>query len=135
MTKLEIAALYAAINILLLVVLIFRVVAGRRANRVVLGDGGKPALLRAIRAHGNAAETMPIAIGALLFMVYLDSVPAWSVQLLGAAFTAGRISHAYGVSTHPGPGPGLGRMIGMTLTLFSLIGFAIALLRGALVPG
>ncbi|MEJ0023777.1 MAG: MAPEG family protein [Alphaproteobacteria bacterium] len=68
-------------------------------------------------------------------MVYLDSVPAWSVQLLGAAFTAGRIAHAYGVSTHPGPGPGLGRTIGMTLTIFSFIGFAIALLRGALVHG
>jgi uncharacterized membrane protein YecN with MAPEG domain len=62
-------------------------------------------------------------------------VPAWSVQLLGAAFTAGRIAHAYGVSTHAGPGPGVGRMIGMTLTLFSLISFAIALLRGALVHG
>jgi hypothetical protein len=135
MTKLEIAAIYGAINVLLLVVLIFRVVAARRANRVVLGDGGKPALLRAIRAHGNAAETMPVAIGALLFLVYLDSVPMWVVHLLGAAFTVGRLAHAYGVSTYAGVGPGPGRMIGMTLTVTSLVGFAVAMLLGAFVHG
>lgn len=135
MTKLEIAAIYSAINVLILVVLIVRVVMARRANRVALGDGGKPDLLRAVRAHGNAAETMPVAIGALLFLVYLDSVPAWTVHLLGGAFTLGRIVHGYGVSTFTGIGPGQGRMIGMTLTLLSLVGFALALLYGALVHG
>lgn len=135
MTKLEIAAVYSAINILLLVVLIFRVIGARRANKVLFGDGGHQAMLRAVRAHGNAAETIPVAIGALLFLVYLDPVPAWSVQLLGGAFTLGRLVHAYGVSTHPGPGPGLGRMIGMTLTVLTLIGFALALLQGAFLRG
>ncbi|MEJ0023776.1 MAG: MAPEG family protein [Alphaproteobacteria bacterium] len=76
MTKLEIAALYAAINVVLLVVLIFRVVAARRANRVSLGDGGKPALLRAIRAHGNAAETIPVAIGrSCLWFIWIPYPP------------------------------------------------------------
>ncbi|HWA22278.1 MAG TPA: MAPEG family protein [Caulobacterales bacterium] len=135
MTKLEIAAIYSAINILILVVLIVRVVQARRANRVVLGDGGVPALLRAIRAHGNAAETMPVAIGALLFLVYLDSVPAWAVHLLGGAFTLGRFAHAYGVSTYAGIGPGPGRMIGVVLTVFSLAGFAAAMFWGAFVHG
>ncbi len=133
MTKLEIAAFYSAINVLILVILIFGVVSARRANRVVLGDGGNPVVLRAVRAHGNAAETIPVAIGALLFLSLLDPIPSWAMHLLGAAFTAGRLAHGYGVSTFTGPGPGPGRMIGMGLTTFSLIGFAIALFWGAFV--
>ena len=74
-----------------------------------------------------------MAIGALLFLVYLDSVPMWAVHLLGAAFTIGRLAHAYGVSTYAGVGPGPGRMIGMTLTVTSLVGFAAAMLWGAFV--
>src|SRR5262245_44966768 len=98
MTKLEIAALYSGLNILILVVLVLRVVNARRANRVSLGDGGNPALLRAIRAHGNAAETIPVAIGAMLFAALLDPIPAWLLHLLAAGFTLGRFAHAYGVS-------------------------------------
>lgn len=133
MTKLEIAAFYSAINVLILTILILRVVSARRANRIAFGDGGNPAMLRAVRAHGNAAETIPVAIGALLFLSLLDPVPAWAVHLLGAAFTIGRLSHGYGVSTYTGVPPGPGRAIGMTLTFFSFAGFAIALLWGAFV--
>ncbi len=43
MLRLEIAALYAGVNILILLVLAVLVVAGRRKHKITLGDGGNEA--------------------------------------------------------------------------------------------
>lgn len=132
MTKLEVAAFLAGINLLILIVTAVRVMLTRRTEKVSLGDGGNPAMLRAMRAHGNAAENIPVAIGAMLILSLLDPVPLWTLQLQGAVFTAGRLVHAYGVSTHTGPGPGQGRVIGMALSWAAMISFALALIWGAI---
>jgi uncharacterized membrane protein YecN with MAPEG domain len=131
MTKLEIAALYAGLNIILLLVLAIRVTLARRQQKVSFGDGGNPIVLRAMRAHGNAAEFVPAAIGALLFLALLDPVPAWVLQLLGGAFLLGRISHAFAITTYHGPPPGPGRAFGVLLTWASYLGFGVALIWGA----
>ena len=89
-------------------------------------------VLRAMRAHGNAAENIPAAIGAMLILSLLDPVPMWQLQVFGALFTIGRIVHAYGVSTYTGIGPGNGRVAGMAMSWAALIAMALALIWGAI---
>ena len=60
--------LYAALLALLFVVLSGRVIKQRLKHQVGLGDGGQPALVRAIRVHGNFIENVPLAL--LLLLMY-----------------------------------------------------------------
>jgi len=119
MTKLDWVAIFAGINIVLLVVLAFRVSGARRKHKVSLGDGGNAAVLQAVRAHGNAAETIPVALVALFLLAALEPVPVVAIQALGGTVTLGRLAHAIGLSTDSGPSPG--RVLGTALTWLSLL--------------
>ena len=66
MSPLQIAAIYIAANILILIWLSFRVVAWRRKTRGVANDAIPDGLARAIRVHGNASEYIPAAMLGLL---------------------------------------------------------------------
>jgi uncharacterized membrane protein YecN with MAPEG domain len=132
MTKLEIAALFAGLNLLILVVLGLRVANYRRANRIGLGDGGDPALLRAIRQHGNAAEYIPAGMIGLMFIALLDPVPLWCVELAGAALTIGRLLHPLGLAQSEGVS--FGRVAGMMLTFLALLICALGAIWGAAAP-
>ena len=110
----------------LLVLLAFRVVANRRRHKVLFGDGGVPQVVLATRAFGNAAEYIPVGIGALILLAMLG-YPLWAVHAVGGTLLAGRVIHGFGLSFGNGRGPGAGRMIGMILTLVALIGAAGAL--------
>ena len=75
-------------------------------------------LQRKVRAYGNFAEYVPLA---LLFILVLElmNCPIWLLWLLGSALTVGRIAHAWGlIKTY---GPSLGRAIGFFLTWFVYI--------------
>lgn len=119
MTKLDWVAVYAGVNILLLLFLAFQVVGARQKHKVSLGDGGNPAVLQAIRAHGNASEYVPAGLVALLLLAVLEPVPLLAVQVLGGMLTFGRLAHALGLSTSAGVSAGRG--IGMVLTWLSLL--------------
>jgi uncharacterized protein len=116
------AALYVGLNILIAVALIVGVIRQRRKHKVVLGDGGHPSLKRAIRAHANAVEVMPLALIGLLALASLGS-SALVMHILGACLTLGRALHAYGLSNSEGTS--FGRMAGMALSITALIGTAI----------
>lgn len=119
MVRLEIAAVYIGINILILVVLAFLVIAARFKHKIVLGDGGSDAMSRAIRAHANAAETIPAGLVGLLVLALLnEAAPGWLLHLSGATLTLGRLIHAIGLHHSA---RNLGRMLGMILTAFALI--------------
>ena len=124
MSLLQAAGLWSGLLILLMTVLAFRVVSNRRRHKVLFGDGGVPQVVLATRAFGNAAEYVPLGIGALILLALLD-YPLWAVHGLGATLLAGRIIHGFGLSYGRGPGPG--RLIGMMLTLLPLIVTAGAL--------
>lgn len=124
MSVLQAAGLWSGLMILLLVALAFRVVANRRRHRVLFGDGGVPQVVLATRAFGNAAEYIPVGIGALILLALLG-YPLWSIHAFGATLLAGRVIHGFGLSHGKGPGPS--RMIGMVLTLTALIGAAGAM--------
>jgi uncharacterized membrane protein YecN with MAPEG domain len=119
MQLLEIAALYAGVNILILLVLAVLVILGRQRHKIVLGDAGHPEFTRAQRAHANAAEYIPAGLVGLVTLALFD--PATSATFLhacGLTLTAGRIIHAIGLHTGA---LNLGRMLGMTLTLIAYL--------------
>lgn len=120
------------LNLLILLVLAFRVPLTRRKLKVGFLDGGDPQMTRVMRAHGNAAEYIPGAIVALLFLALLDPVPAWLVHVLALIFTAGRLVHGYALTTYTGPPPGRGRPLGMILTFTAYAGFGVTLIWAAL---
>jgi len=122
MLRLEIAALYAGANILILLVLAVLVVAGRRKHKISLGDAGNEDFSRAVRAHGNASEYIPAGLVGILILALMEpAAPLWLLHAGGLSLTAGRILH--GVGLHTGV-LNAGRMIGMLLTWlsFALIG-------------
>lgn len=125
MTGLTITPLYAAILALLVVGLTLRVVWLRRQFQVGIGTGQERELAKAIRAHGNAAETIPLAL-VLMLLVELGPAPAVALHSAGAALVIGRCAHAFGLSRHAGTSPG--RVIGMVLTLLVVLFLASILL-------
>ncbi|MFN2301681.1 MAG: MAPEG family protein [Gammaproteobacteria bacterium] len=117
-----ITPLYAAPLAILLVGLVLRVVALRRRLKVGIGDGGERELAKAVRAHGNAAETIPIAI-VLLLLAELAGVGSALLHGAGIALLVGRLLHAYGLSTRSGMS--FGRFTGMVLTLLAIAVLAV----------
>jgi len=90
--------LWAALLVLLYILLTVRVMRGRYRTRTALGSGGDPALERAIRAHANFAEYVPLTL-ILLLTLELQGAWSWLVHLLGVLLLVGRASHAFGISS------------------------------------
>lgn len=102
-TNIDIVAIYAALNGLLLLALSYNVGRHRaRTESLTPGALGDNVLVRAIRAHGNASEYMPLAILMILILALL-SAPAWLLHGLGTGFTFGRIAQAIGMSREKHP--------------------------------
>jgi len=59
---------YAAILMLMFVLLSIRVVQMRASAKIGIGTGNDPAMERRIRVHGNFAEYVPLALLLLLCM-------------------------------------------------------------------
>lgn len=132
MLSLEVAALYAGLNILILLVLSFLVVGQRQKTKVALGDGGDPGLHRAIRAHGNAVEFVAPALPGLVLLALLTATPLWLLHAAGASLTLGRILHAIGLSTVDGRS--IGRGLGMVLSWLAFLLIAGGLIWGFAAP-
>ena len=82
-------------------------------------------LLKAIRAHGNAAEYVPTLI-VLFLLAGARSPAAVAIPLITGA-TCARLVHAYGLLTTPSlASPTTARMIGAMGTYLFGIGLAIA---------
>lgn len=117
MQRLEYVALYAGLNLLVLLVLAILVIAGRRKHKIVLGDGGNQDFQRAVRAHANAAEYIPGGLVGLLVLALLEpATPTWLFHSAGISLTAGRFLHGAGLSVGM---INVGRMGGMMLTFLS----------------
>lgn len=118
MTGLTVTPLYAAILALLVVGLTLRVVRLRWKFKVGIGTGDERELAKAIRAHGNAVETIPLAL-VLMLLVELGSVQTATLHWAGAALVVGRYAHAFGLSRHAGTS--VGRTVGMLLTMLVVL--------------
>jgi len=117
----------------LLAALVFVLGANVTRNRVITGKAGgdqqprDPAsrLLIAVRAHGNAAEYIPVLVVLFLLVGYRS--PAWVAIPLIIAATAARLLHAYGMlSTVSLATPGKSREVGAVGTYLTGILLAVA---------
>ena len=94
----------------------------RRRNQVRIGTGGVEELERAIRAHANFAEYVPIGL-ILIACLEANGATWWLVLLPGISLLLGRIVHAVGVQEPP---PNIkNRVLGMKITFFTLIALVI----------
>ena len=114
------SSFYAGLLALLMVWLSLQVIKLRRAKKVRLGDGGEPELQAAIRAQGNAAEYIPISL-ILLILLEFNHAPVELLHIAGIALLMGRILHAKALLTDNLDY----RKLGMQLTLYTIIGFAV----------
>ena len=119
------AALWAGLNLILMLALSVRVVRTRRAQQIGLGHGESPELERAVRAFGNASEYIPAALAALVLLAVLEVSPGL-IHALGLTFTVGRIAHAVGLSRSGGAS--LGRTVGVIATWLVYLTAAVFLL-------
>lgn len=114
---LSVTAVFAGVLTWMFIRLSMQVIGLRRKNKVSLGDGGIEDLDRAIRAHGNFAEYVPLGL-VLMACLELNGAPLWWVAILGAMLVAGRYFHAKGIQEPP---PNFtNRVKGMKLTFAAL---------------
>lgn len=93
----HIVFLYAGLMALLYITLSVRTLRMRRRLRIAIGDAGNETMTRAIRAHSNCAEYVPLSL-LMLYFVEAAGTPALFVHALGLCVLIGRICHAFGVS-------------------------------------
>lgn len=131
MLRLEIAAIYAGVNILILLALAYLVVTGRQKHKIVLGDGDNADFRRVIRAHANAAEYIPSALVGIVLLALLEpAAPTWLLHASGISLTLGRLLHAFGLHASP---LNLGRRAGVVLTWLAYLLIGVGLIYAGVV--
>lgn len=111
-------SIYAGLLALVFLVLSIRVIQGRSAAGVSLGDGGDGPLNRRIRAHANFAEYVPLCLG-LIALLEVGGAPTWLLHTLGIGLVVGRLGHGYALAFAEHFPPG--RMVGTLLTFLVLL--------------
>lgn len=121
---LTVAPIYLGLLTLLFLLLSMRVIRARRSERVSIGTGGSKVVERAMRVQANCAE-YSIFFMTLQLCAELQGTPGWLLHLLGLGFVAGRVAHAYGLSTEAAPS--IARIGGMliSLTLIALLALGV----------
>lgn len=117
-----VTSVFASLLTLIFIKLAFNVISLREKNKVSLGSGGFSDLDKAIRAHGNFSEYVPLGL-ILMGCLELNYAPWGLVTLLGITLTVGRIFHALGIQEES---PNFkNRIIGINLTFISLAGLVV----------
>ena len=86
----------------------------RMTKKIYLGDGGDPEMLKAIRAHGNFMEYVPLCLVLIYFVS--DFYGFWPVAIISLALLLSRVLHAGGILGFIPLGRTIGS-VGTTLTL------------------
>lgn len=124
--NLTITALYASLLALVFLTLSFNIIRLRFKLKVGVGDGGKQTLTKAIRAHGNFSEYVPIAL-ILLAGYELSGANSLWLHALGGMLLLGRILHAIGLSKSVGTT--IPRFVGTIITFVVMLILAIENIR------
>ena len=123
---------YAAACGLIYVGLSVRTLLLRRREGVAVGDGDHPLLARAVRAHGNFSEYVPLSLILMFFLEFSGTAGGW-IHVLGSLLIAGRLSHAYGVSRVEENF--VYRVAGMALTFTVIVSASVRLLISLYIDG
>lgn len=118
-----VTALYAALGGVLVLALAWQVTRARQRFAVGLGTGDRPEVERAVRAHANAVEYLPVAL-VLLLTLELNGGRFWLLHGAGALLLVARVLHAVGLSGSGGPS--FGRYWGTAGTWLVILGLAVA---------
>lgn len=121
-------ALYAALLGLIMLALAIGVVRKRRTLKVGLGVGDHPELEKAVRAHANFVEYVPMAL-VMLSLYEAQGAPGWAIHLLGAALVIARLLHAQGL--YQSRTTSFGRFFGTLVTWLVLVALSALLLINA----
>ncbi|MGK7866952.1 MAPEG family protein [Falsiroseomonas sp. E2-1-a20] len=130
---LPVTAIYASLLAFGFILLSTRTIAARRRYGASLGTPHRM-VERAVRAHGNFAEHVPLAL-ILLALCEVNGLAGWALHALGLALLAARLAHAHGISREPELSAW--RVFGTSLTLTVLgaaaaagLGLAAAVMAG-----
>jgi len=113
------SALYGSILAVLTVLLAANVSRHRARTEALFGDAEDEKLEAAIRAHGNAAEYVPMGV-VLLVIAELMGANATSMHGLGGTLLVGRLASAHGIASRFRPT----RAGGIVLTWLAILGAA-----------
>lgn len=113
-----ITGFYATLLALFIFILVLRVVRLRVKHLVGFLDGGHPDLIKAIRIHGNAIETIPLAL-IVMGCAELSQLRAPFMHIAGCLLLLARFYHAFGLNRSQGRSKG--RTYGTLLTWFVII--------------
>jgi uncharacterized membrane protein YecN with MAPEG domain len=94
----------------------------RTRKKILLGDGGDPEMIAAMRAHANLIEYAPLTL--LLIYLASDFYGFWPTAVVSVVFLLARILHAGGML---GMVP-RGRFLGAAGTLIVLIAASIMII-------
>lgn len=122
---LPVTALYTALLLLLMLALAVHVVRLRMREGISLGDENNRNLQKAMRAHANAAEYIPVVLIAMA-LLELAGTRAGMLWLYGGAFLLGRVLHAVGMLRPRSVNPL--RQAGIVLSWLVMITLAVHLL-------
>ncbi|MGB2248902.1 MAG: MAPEG family protein [Alcanivorax sediminis] len=126
LVSLPITAIYAALSAFLVIALAANVVRYRLSKHVSLGDGGHKDVTRAIRAHGNTVEYVPLAL-ILMALLELNGASDTALHIYGITLVAGRTLYGYGM-LFPKPSANLPRQIGVVTSWLVILAAGVQLL-------
>ena len=120
-----VVALYGAVNAFINIGLALAVSRARGKEKVSLGHGDSPAMLRVMRAHGNNAEFVPLALVMLLIAELMGGSSLW-LHVLGGTLTVARILQPIGI--YQEKAPNAARFIGTAGTWVMILATAVYVL-------
>ena len=113
MNSVAVTLFFAACCALMQCLLTVLVIRRRLKAGVYFLDGGDDPLLRRIRAHGNFAETVPMALLLMALLEFSGLGRVWLI-VFGVALLLGRVIHATSLLTNHAA---WSRSLGMALTI------------------
>ncbi len=110
-----ITILYASILVIIFLILSILAITARVKSGINLGVSEKSTdLTKKVRAHGNFAEYVPLAL-FLLLLAETSKLPVVILHLYGILLVVGRLIHIFGIYSGKTKIPY--RVIGMVITL------------------
>ncbi|MEM7183167.1 MAG: MAPEG family protein [Spirochaetota bacterium] len=89
--------IYSIVLAIIFILLSVRTLLLRGKLKIAVGDGGNLQMLRAMRAHANFIEYVPLVL-ILMILLELSKAPSPWIHTTGACIVIGRISHLFGIS-------------------------------------
>lgn len=122
-------SLYVGLCSLIFLWLTAAVIKTRKQEKVFMGDGGNPRVIRRMRGQMNFIEFVPLSLFVLLVLA-LGGAPVWVIHVFGTILVIGRVLH--GIHFCADDAPAWQRFWGALSSMFVLLFGSIALVSHGL---